>query len=121
MCSLYLKNVSDRLLVLEMFILHVYGVTISCSHRLHLLGVSCSAEKVNDSMNSCRFASLLRICLVHGKFSTPWFPQPSRELRDWCHHVEMSDGAHFPRRRQRVFDLVKMKVDDAPNTCVRGP
>ena len=30
----------------------------------------------------------------------------------------MSDGTHFPRRRQRVYDLVKIKVDDVPNTNV---
>ena len=38
---------SDRLLVLDMLIQHVYGVTIPCSHWFALLGISCSAEKVN--------------------------------------------------------------------------
>ena len=43
-CPWCLKHVRDRLLVLDMFIQHVYGVTIPCFHRLHILGVTSEVQ-----------------------------------------------------------------------------
>ena len=48
----------------------------------------------------------------------------AREIRvqhDWSQAVVTSGGAHFWKRRQRVYDLVKAKVDDALVACVHDP
>ena len=75
---------SDRLLVLDMLVQHDYGVTIPCSHWFALLGISCSAEKVNGYMcDSTRqmviycFANVSFECLAAGPASRPARPGQS--------------------------------------------
>ena len=50
------KYVGDRLLVLDMFIQHVYGVTIPCFHHLHILGFTSEVQSTIQAALSTRLA-----------------------------------------------------------------
>ena len=86
---------------------------------------SFNANKVflqSGLMSSCRVASLPWVLVGAWKNPRPReFRKPSRVHRAWCHPVKMTDGAHFARQRQRVYDLVlKSEVDDALVKRVQG-
>ena len=172
-----------------MFIQHVYGVTIPCFRRLHILGVTSEVQStfqklMPPALNTRAFvigtdveqhavtdidpvqsfnvnkvylqhanvffsfsvgSVICVVCLAENLFQFTiselfqsrvlalgfdWCMEilvhaisakPSCVNRAWCHPVEMTDGAHFARQRQRVYDLVlKSEVDDAlVKTCPR--